>query len=338
MRDADRTAVARLYEEFDLDVIGKNFVELLEDEVVPKVVTRYPNVAIYNNRLPWDVDSQRDLVQEVVETQLLGANQLEFVFHEDGRFDPNTAGIRRRLTHVVNRTLFERRRRLGLIEDRLVERCRKIADSPPFMRVALAGQEYLLLDGVTASPREPRSDPELFKLANLDSVRSVPRLTDSGDSKQSMGYNSTHLKFVLNALLEEARIISTADLRRIFAEIFAALRPSTLLDLEDRMDNLYQDDHPRMAPDPMLERNLSELVEQLSADQRQILLGKFHRISDADLARALDLSRPTIQRYREQATERVQATVASLDDQERDAAYELLIRMIDERETADGDR
>jgi DNA-binding CsgD family transcriptional regulator len=104
------------------------------------------------------------------------------------------------------------------------------------------------------------------------------------------------------------------------------------------MDTLHQDDHPRMAPDPMLERNLSELVEQLSAEQRQILLGKFHRISDADLARALDLSRPTIQKYREQAAERVQATVAALDDQERDTAYELLIRMIDERETADGHR
>jgi DNA-binding CsgD family transcriptional regulator len=153
-----------------------------------------------------------------------------------------------------------------------------------------------------------------------------------------MGYNSTTLKFVLNALLEEAQIVSTADLRRIFAEIFAALRPSTLLGIEDRMDTLHQDDHPRVSPDLMLERNLSELVDHLTVDQRQILLGKFQRISDADLARALNLSRPTIQKYREQAVARVQATVAGLDDHERDAAYELLIRMIDERETADGNR
>ena len=337
MSGADVVRVRELYNELDrLREVGPRLMDFLQNEVIPAEVKKFPNVSIYNNGRPWDAASRQDLAQEVALEQLFLADQLGWVLNSADRHSGDLRAVRRRLAYTVRRTLLERRKRLGLIEDRLVERCRKLAAEPPFATVQLVGQEYLCLAGREAEDPPVQTEPSLRRLVNLDQVRLAPRLRDSGGSKQSMGYTKPVLRNVLKALLDATGILSPADLRRIFSLLFTPFRPSPLFDFENH-EHYLDTSEPTSASEAQLLDLVSEIVEQLTEIQCLIILGKAQRRSDGELSLVLDISRPIVQKRREEAAAIVQRAVGQLDDGDRDRVYDLLVDQIGIQVASDDD-
>lgn len=334
----DEFTVADYYDEFERDVIGGRFLSTLLPSVVSAVTAQFPDVYRYNGNSPWDDASREDLAQDVVLNQLMGRNQISFVFDPNDSRSPDLSGVRRRLAYVIRRELAERRKDLALIEDRLVNRCLKLARKPPFT-VLKIGRETIICTGEAAGIEPtPLTDHAISRLAQLEAVQDAPRIPESDGPNQSIGYSSPVLQRVFKMIMNEAKIISVSDLRRVFLEIFTSLRPYVLLSFEER-DSLVA---PLME-DPMESKEITEkkaralqsTVSGMEREHCEILLGKFQKLTDSQLGNSLGLSRPTVQKRREEAAALIQPLVAGLDDQDRDRIYSSVLDLIRERLNAD---
>ena len=334
----DNFTVADYYDEFERDVIGGRFLSKLLPSVVSAVTAQFPDVYRYNGNSPWDDASREDLAQDVVLNQLMGRNQISFVFDPNDSRSTDLAGVRRRLAYVVRRELADRRKALALIEDRLVDRCLKLARKPPFTVLKVGRDTFISIDAALGDDPKPLTEHAISRLAQLEAVQDAPRIPESDGPNQSIGYSSPVLQRVFEKIMDEARIISVSDLRRVFLEIFTSIRPYVLLSFEERDSLVASQTEDLMESKEITEKHalaLHSIVSGMAREQCEILLGKFQKLTDAQLGNSLDLSRPTVQKRREEAVALIQPFVAGLDDQDRDRIYSLVMDLIRERLSAD---
>ena len=329
--NTDQNAID-LYEEFDDEVIGTKIIDFIA-RLVERTSRSFGNIDLYNNGKVWDRSTREDLLQEVVETQLLARHQLEFVFSRPVNGLPSLSGLEKRMTQVIKRTLIERRRSLALIEDRLVQRVKRMAKTTDFEIRTFAKVDYVGKRNRDFKPRS-RSKDELRRLADL--LADIPRIPEKEqNSRQSIGFGAGELRVAIDRVLVNVDSISLIDLREIFILLFTSVRPSTLLLEEDfdMQETVVAAIGTASRAD--IDHLLAPVLDRVTVEQATILIGKTQQISDENLAETLGISRPTLANRRKVVTESLGEALKGLSGAEVDVAYELFRdRLIDIADSA----
>ena len=288
-----------LLDECQRDGIGTLFWDLLL-EVAARIARPYPP-EVYNDGQPWSEEAVQDLVQDVALERLIGENQLEYVLE----LATDTDSLSRLLAFQVRRVLSHRR--AITVVDRLFTRVRQLASGPGYQMTDLRSDSFI---SFSDRGREPAELPEGGLHQGLRLIDSIPRLVSSPlAERESKVYSASDLAELVHVLVDAFDGILLRDLRRILEITLTAWLPSIL--------RHYEEDHVD-ASTPEFELQRSEMkyaVTNFAADldsaYRVVLLGKAHGVSDGDLARRLDRSRPWLADRKREVLEMVENNVIS---------------------------
>ncbi|MYA26683.1 MAG: hypothetical protein F4091_05640 [Acidimicrobiales bacterium] len=264
------------------DGIGPLFWELLL-AVCGRVARRYPP-ATFNNSEDWSEESLRDLAQEVTLQRLLAENQLEYVL--DLATDEDS--LARLLAFQVRRVLAHRRS--TTVVDRLLRRIDEELEGDAFEVDQLGSDRFAQIRGIARDPRA-MSDAEIRQAVAL--IRHIPRIPSNPSGvRESKVYSAEDLRLLLGQLFDEFGGILVSDLRRILESALTAWLPTVLRESEDhyRSESTPEFELNRAAMPPLIDN----VIAQLGAAHRVILLGKSQNISDGELARRMGRSRPWV--------------------------------------------
>lgn len=287
-----------LLDECERDGIGSRFWALLL-EVANRVARRYPP-EVYNNAEQWSEEAIRDLAQDVALERLIHENQLEYVLS----LATDEDSLSRLLAFQVRRMLSYRRP--ITVVDRLVTRIRQLARGPEFRLIGLGEDSFVILaDG----GREPRdlSVAELRRGSLV--IDSIPRLASRPSAeRESKVYSGKDLSELLRLLVDAFEGISLRDVRRILEITLTAWLPTILREYDEDVDG--------SGPELEVQRSeMTNLIENFAVDvgpvHRVVLLGKANGLSDSELARKLDRSRPWLADRKREAMEMVETNVIS---------------------------
>ncbi len=314
-----------LLDECERDGIGPRFWTLLL-EVASRIARRYPP-EVYNEAELWSEEAVRDLAQDVALERLIGENQLEYVLN----LATDEDSLSRLLAFQVRRVLSHRR--VITVVDRLVTRIRELARGSEFQLVDLGEDSFITFpDG----GREPRNLTAAQLRRGSLLIDSIPRLVSSPTAeRESKVYSGENLSELLRLLIDAFEGISIHDVRRILEITLTAWLPTILRD--------YEEDHVDET-DPELEVERSEMsnlvgnfVANVGQPHRVVLLGKANGLSDGELARRLDRSRPWIADRKQEVLEMVETTVISrIPSELHGEAARLLLEELAELESQDG--
>jgi len=175
----------------------------------------------------------------------------------------------------------------------------------------------------------------------------IPRIPARTVERAPRIYGPEALKSVLLGVLQAVgRPVGLTDLRRILEAALTDLAVSELQYIDDEsahddrgdpQRSLAQRDQaaeaaPGMA-EPMVDpataslaSNLGDtMIDSLSPEQRTVVRLKFARASDTEIAQALDVSRPTAAKRREETLGILAAHLADLDEKEVTAAVKHML-------------
>ena len=288
-----------LLDECQRDDIGTLFWDLLLD-VAARIARPYPPEA-YNDGQPWSEEAVRNLAQDVALERLIGENQLEYVLE----LATDTDSLSRLLAFQVRRVLSHRR--AITVVDRLLTRVRRLASGPGYQLTEFGSDKFV---SFSDSGREPTEllEGDLRRGSRL--IDSIPRLASSPlAERESKVYSGSDLAELVRVLVDAFDGILLRDLRRILEITLTAWLPSILRD--------YEEDHvDAFTPEFELQRSemknaITSFVADLDSAYRVVLLGKAHGVSDGDLARRLDRSRPWLADRKREVLEMVESNVIS---------------------------
>ena len=288
-----------LLDECQRDGIGTLFWDLLLD-VAARIARPYPPEA-YNDGQPWSEEAVQDLAQDVVLERLIGENQLEYVLE----LASDTDSLSRLLAFQVRRVLSHRR--AITVVDRLVTRVRQLASGPQYQLTEFGSDSFVSFSG---RGREPAELPEGDLRRGSRFIDSIPRLASSPlAERESKVYSGSDLAELVRVLVDAFDGILLRNLRKILEVTLTAWLPSILRG--------YEEDHVDTST-PEFELQSSEMknaitsfVADLDSAYRVVLLGKAHGVSDDDLARRLDRSRPWLADRKREVLEMVESNVIS---------------------------
>jgi len=285
--------------------------EKFHQEFYELVVNKCRQVAVkyhvdqYNNGLPWNEMSISDLAQDVYVENLLSPknNQLAYIMVEA----QTHASIEALLVVQIKRVLRLRRGRNSI--DRLIGRIRKLAEQGE-IAVEKVGKLrwYSKPESIVAS-HENLSPTDLVRAAEI--ARQVPVIWSSTTSERdTMFYAKPQLRRVLELLLSEHSPIEEKDLRTIFEIILTPFLPASLLPVEENtMTNLQSYvDHPLAG----MEGVISEFVDALDPNSLKVMVCKSQGISDAEIAKFIGRSRPTVAKHKEEFEQKLKSFFVEL--------------------------
>jgi DNA-directed RNA polymerase specialized sigma24 family protein len=238
------------------------------------------------------------------------------------------------------------RRRQRTVIDNLMDRCRDIAKSHPFELHGSGASLAICIDGMLGNPLRGSDARELRDAGQR--VALLPRIPARTTERAPRIFRSETLSLLLQSLIEVLeRPLLLNDLRRIFelALTDLAVRELQYLevsaseegDAEPEYANLDQATArgPGMAepePDPALLANAAAIAgnmyEELTEDQRTIVRLKLGNTSDSDIARALQISRPTAAKRKDEALEVLRRNLEGISDLEVAVAMDRLVERL----------
>ena len=250
-------------------------------KVVGQVAGRYP-APVYGRAPAWGQQELDDLVQDVVVGRMLEEQQLYWVLSA-----ANLDGFRGRIGRQVKRTLA--RRRVRTVKDNLLDRSKQVLERPPFGSKMIGRRALYFLTGSDVKNRDP-TDAELRDAAV--SVWSVPRAAPAGGGRAPVVYSRESLSAVLRGVAESLPChFSMRDLDTIFDRLLSPWIPSFTFaetqSFDQRSEELTPEDYA-IAKD-----TARRVIVNLNDEQKLILRLKRAGVEDAEVARALGVSRPT---------------------------------------------
>ena len=292
-----------LRREYANDRIGEGIYMIVHD-LAFKIGRRYPE-SIYNGGMSWDNQSFDDLCQEVVTDQLLGQNQIDYIFDQA----TSTESVRRLLTMQVKRALIARRKKSPI--DRLLGR---ISDLGTAGRLEKAGNHSLQIYRPLGSTAHYTNLSDAQINACASAVSSIPRLASRLDSsRETMIYTREHLETLINTVFTVVPAVSARDFERIFEILLTPWCPAALVPIEDESIPPGQP-----AQDPIEEQEMiataTKFAENLNHRQRVVLVMKCQQFSDAQIAAELKLSRPTVAELKQTGLDRMKELMHGLPE------------------------
>lgn len=289
-----------LLDECERDGIGRLFWGLLVEVTGRVARSGYPPEAY--SEAAWSDDAIQDLAQDVALERLIGENQLQYVLH----LATDADSLSRLLAFQVRRALSHRR--AVTVVDRLVTRVRRTVLESGYLLNDWGSDSFI---SPSEDGRAPASLPDGQLRRGSLMIDSIPRLASSPNAeRESKVYSGSDLAEIVRVLVTEFGGISLRDVRRILEITLTAWLPTILQE--------YEEGHAELST-PELEAQRSEMkteinsfVADLDSVHRVVLLGKAQGVSDGDLARRLNRSRPWLADRKREVLEMVERNVISV--------------------------
>lgn len=271
---------------------------------------RYPP-SVYARSGMWDEESMADLVQDVVVERLLGERQIDYLFDVARTVDVWRALLDRQVRIVLAR------RRVRTVVDNLLDRARRMLEGwESVARSTVYGKAVYSTSG-TGQVYEPLDDRRVRRVGEL--VRVIPRRVPGRGGRAPVVYGGRELEAVLRYVLDAVPGgVSVRDLGRVFEFVLTDWIPAVL-----EHDEGTAAESPAVVMDPsevvVIRAVAAELAAGMSGEEVKIVRGRLAGLPDADVAREIGLSRPTLIKRRRVLFDRLRDAAEGLSEVGRDA-------------------
>jgi DNA-directed RNA polymerase specialized sigma24 family protein len=280
--DASTGDLKALIEEHERSGMGSRWLHEIQT-AAPRVARRY-SPSVYARSATWDDEAVNDLVQDVVE-RMLAKGQAEYICDVANDFGHARALIYRQ----VRMTLIDRRQRTAV--DNLFDRAVERLSESPFERVKEKPRSWRIAGS--------RLEAKPYTRRLTASLAALPRLPGNGIERASPIWTTDTLTDALILICNAVCEVEELDLRKILDESLTVFATAEVVSDEAGTENRSGE----LDPSDLIMAN--ELTEQLDAalthEEAAVLAGKWIGDSDGDIARRLDVSRPTAAKYKASA-------------------------------------
>ena len=300
--------------EYEKQLIGSGIYEIVH-ELTGMIARKYPET-IYNDGLSWDGQSIDDVCQEVVLNQLLGQNQIHYIFDNA----TSTESVRRLLTGQIKRALSARRKKSPI--DRLLKRISDLAKDGQLELVGGAVPYFRVLGSLDT--HLPLNAAQLN--ACIRGISPIPRLDSRLDTgRESMIYTPERLKTAIKTLFQVVPAVTEKELRSILEVLLTPWAPASLVPVEkDSIPSRY-DTEDSIEEEQMM-TSARSLANSLSHQQRIVLVLKSQSVADALVAAEVGVSRPTVADMKKTVLGRVGVElIADLPAERHERAMQFLL-------------
>jgi hypothetical protein len=271
--------------EYEKSIIGEKIYALLT-ELSAVVAKKFPSLK-FNNGSPWNAESIAELCQEIATEQLLGENQIHYIFREANNLDSVRALFVKQIKRGLNRRGFKSP------VDRLITRVKSHAKNGEIEAVIQTKSPKYSFSarGVTVVA-PPISERQISDCANL--LRQIPIIyTRLDTSRETMIFSPENLLKALDLIFGQIGSVSEPDLHKIFENLLTPWT-QTILYLDepdyDTTNNPTAQGQERGAVFDEVRR----FAEILTNEEKIVLVHKSNDISDESVASIIKKSRPTV--------------------------------------------
>lgn len=271
--------------EYEKSIIGEKIYNLLT-ELSTVTARKFPKHK-FNNGSPWSVESIAELCQEVATEQLLGENQIHYIFREAKSLDSVRALFVKQIKRGLNR------RGVKSPVDRLVTRVKghaKNGDIEAVIQTKSPKYSFSAMGVKVVAP--PISDRQISDCANL--LRQVPIIYTRLDaSRETMIFSPENLLKALNLIFGQIGSVSEPDLHKIFENLLTPWT-QTILYLDDEDYDETNDPTAQGQERSAVFDEVRRFADMLTNEEKIVLVHKSNDISDESVASIIKKSRPTV--------------------------------------------
>ena len=271
--------------EYEKSIIGEKIYALLT-ELSAVVAKKFPNLK-FNNGSPWNAESIAELCQEIATEQLLGENQIHYIFREANNLDSVRALFVKQIKRGLNRRGFKSP------VDRLITRVKSHAKNGEIEAVIQTKSPKYSFSarGVTVVA-PPISERQIIDCANL--LRQVPIIyTRLDTSRETMIFSPENLLKALGLIFGQIGSVSEPDLHKIFENLLTPWT-QTILYLDEEDYDTTKNPTAQGQERGAVFDEVRRFVNSLSNEEKIVLVHKSNDISDESVASIIKKSRPTV--------------------------------------------
>ena len=271
--------------EYEKSIIGEKIYALLT-ELSAVVAKKFPNLK-FNNGSPWNAESIAELCQEIATEQLLGENQIHYIFREAINLDSVRALLVKQIKRGLNRRGFKSP------VDRLITRVKSHAKNGEIEAVIQTKSPKYSFSarGVTVVA-PPISERQIIDCANL--LRQVPIIyTRLDTSRETMIFSPENLLKALGLIFGQIGSVSEPDLHKIFENLLTPWT-QTILYLDEEDYDTTKNPTAQGQERGAVFDEVRRFVNSLSNEEKIVLVHKSNDISDESVASIIKKSRPTV--------------------------------------------
>ena len=271
--------------EYEKSIIGGKIYALLT-ELSAVVAKKFPNLK-FNNGSPWNAESIAELCQEIATEQLLGENQIHYIFREANNLDSVRALFVKQIKRGLNRRGFKSP------VDRLITRVKSHAKNGEIEAViqTKSPKYSFSAKGVTVVA-PPISERQIIDCANL--LRQVPIIyTRLDTSRETMIFSPENLLKALGLIFGQIGSVSEPDLHKIFENLLTPWT-QTILYLDEEDYDTTKNPTAQGQERGAVFDEVRRFADMLSNEEKIVLVHKSNDISDESVASIIKKSRPTV--------------------------------------------
>ena len=271
--------------EYEKSIIGGKIYDLLT-ELSAVVAKKFPNLK-FNNGSPWNAESIAELCQEIATEQLLGENQIHYIFREANNLDSVRALFVKQIKRGLNRRGFKSP------VDRLITRVKSHAKNGEIEAViqTKSPKYSFSAKGVTVVA-PPISERQIIDCANL--LRQVPIIyTRLDTSRETMIFSPENLLKALGLIFGQIGSVSEPDLHKIFENLLTPWT-QTILYLDEEDYDTTKNPTAQGQERGAVFDEVRRFADMLSNEEKIVLVHKSNDISDESVASIIKKSRPTV--------------------------------------------
>ena len=303
--------------EYEKSIIGEKIYALLT-ELSAVVAKKFPSLK-FNNGSPWNAESIAELCQEIATEQLLGENQIHYIFREANNLDSVRALFVKQIKRGLNRRGFKSP------VDRLITRVKSHAKNGDIEAVIQTkSPKYSFSARGVKVVAPPISERQISDCASL--LRQIPIIyTRLDTSRETMIFSPENLLKALDLIFGQIGSVSEPDLHKIFENLLTPWT-QTILYLDepdyDTTNNPTAQGQERGAVFDEVRR----FADILTNEEKIVLVHKSNDISDESVASIIKKSRPTVAKIKADSFHKVKNKFLSeVDSSNHEFAMHALI-------------
>lgn len=310
--------LSQLRREYEQEVIGPGVLREVHRASQARA-QKYPPT-IYGLSSSWDKEAIEDLVQDVVAHRLLGEFQIDYLFDVARTLSDWRALLDRQVSITLAR------RRVRTVVDNLLDRAKRaLRKNDEVVTSKFSRRTVFTLRG-SSQPYHPLTDQQIRRI--VETVRVVPRLRPGRAERSPSLYRKKDFEILLRSVLQEAEGgVTVRDLGMIFEEVFTDWLPAVL---EQGEGSSSTSESPEFAVE--VQETAKQIIGKMTKEDAIIIHGRLAGLPDVEIARLLDISRPTLIKRRNILFNDVIYPLASdLDEEGQDALLEQIAMATMER-------
>ncbi len=310
--------LSEMRREYESDIIGPLLLQEIR-AVCSARARKYPP-SIYGLSSEWDEEAVDDLVQDVVVKRLIGERQIDYLFD----VARTASDWRALLDRQVRITLA--RRRVRTVVDNLIDRAKRALRKDDQVITSKFSRWTVYSLRGAHNAYQPLDDQQVRRVA--ERVRVIPKKAPGLAKRAPSVYAKREFEVLLYVVLHEAPGgITVRDLGRILEYVFTDWIPAVL--------ELSEEIPQPVTGGPDESSHIRELADSIIADLSKedatIISGRLAGLPDVEIARLLDISRPTLIKRSKTLFDRIRSMAEELDESGQDTLMDHISTAVLER-------